>query len=63
MLSRDFRPAILSRYLKKIWPPLKLCGLMTITKLYDHPAGARDDFKAMRGLRDQLIPNGEISMG
>ena len=34
---------------------LKLCGLMTITALYDEAEKARPDFHALRALRDELV--------
>lgn len=42
---------------------LRVRGLMTITKEYPEPEGARDDFRRLRELRDELNPALELSMG
>jgi pyridoxal phosphate enzyme (YggS family) len=49
---------------------IRLCGLMTITALYDNPEDARPDFRTLRTLRDEILASqslcqiiGESSLG
>ncbi|NDC36543.1 MAG: YggS family pyridoxal phosphate-dependent enzyme [Proteobacteria bacterium] len=43
-------------------PNLRICGLMTITALYDNPEDARPDFRALRTLRDKLLESPEVTL-
>jgi pyridoxal phosphate enzyme (YggS family) len=47
----------------RVLPGVSVEGLMTITREYDTPEGAREDFRAMRMLRETLDPQLELSMG
>ena len=42
---------------------LKLDGLMTIPPYFDDVEKARPFFKRLREIRDEFLPNGELSMG
>jgi pyridoxal phosphate enzyme (YggS family) len=42
---------------------LKLEGLMTIPPFFDDPEKVRPYFARLRHLRDEFVPNGELSMG
>jgi uncharacterized pyridoxal phosphate-containing UPF0001 family protein len=42
---------------------LKLKGLMVLPPFFDDPEVTRPYFKRLRELRDELIPNGGLSMG
>jgi pyridoxal phosphate enzyme (YggS family) len=42
---------------------LKLIGLMTLPPFFDDPELARPFFRKLRGLRDEFVPGGELSMG
>lgn len=44
-------------------PGIQLAGLMCIPPLSDDPEESRPHFRALRELRDRLLPGGELSMG
>ena len=54
-------------WLRAHCPHLAMCGLMTITRLYDRPDQARPDYRSLRELRDGLAGQYdtplELSMG
>ena len=42
---------------------LKLIGLMVLPPFFDDPEATRPYFKRLREIRDEFLPNGELSMG
>jgi pyridoxal phosphate enzyme (YggS family) len=44
-------------------PGLRLAGLMTVAPEVDDPEEVRPVFRALREIRDRLVPGGELSMG
>ncbi len=42
---------------------LKLLGLMTLPPYFDDPERVRPFFRRLRELRDEFVPDGELSMG
>jgi pyridoxal phosphate enzyme (YggS family) len=46
--------AVLASFVDARCPFLSLEGLMAITRLYENPADARPDFRALRRLRDEI---------
>ncbi len=60
-VDHDDLPALIDHL--KGFETLRLAGLMVLPPFFDDPEATRPFFKRLRGLRDELIPGGDLSMG